>query len=187
MTACTTIDPTPTPVPQPTTSASEPTSTTKKTTAKPTKARPANKDISAVQPCQVAAVVKAPEFGINPEVDGRASDSGSFPGSKGCTVVGFKANLTVGVETVVSQGLDEWTDGIVGTVTPFTVEGYPAALVHTKKTVSCFAVVDVNDGQMMFFQLLVGSPDRQPVTSLDELCAKVRKIAESGTKVVLAG
>ncbi|WP_436492785.1 DUF3558 family protein [Actinokineospora sp. HUAS TT18] len=190
LTACTTTDPTPTPVPQPTTDAPEPTKTTSKTATtskKPTVARPADKDIKAVDPCQVAAVVKAPELGINPEIDGRASDSDVFPGSKSCTTEGHKANLVVGVEAVVTQGVAEWTNGLDVTVTPLTIEGYPAAVVRPKRPTSCFAVVDVNDGQMMFFQLTVGAPDRQPVTSLDDLCAKAQKIAETGMKVVLAG
>ncbi|MBC6446702.1 DUF3558 family protein [Actinokineospora xionganensis] len=185
----------PTPAPQtgsPRTSESTETTTdkpspTKKTTTPPKVDRPADKDLSAIKPCDVANGLKPADFGIDQRTQGREGKSAPFPGSLTCTIVGDKANLILSVDAVVTEGFASYTSSVVGNVVPTKIAGYPAAVVEGKAGgIACFTVVDTKDGQMMQFQLTVTNPDRQPVTPHAELCTKVAKIAEAGMKVVLA-
>lgn len=187
LTACSEPAPAPQTSPPSTSESTEKPSPTKKTTTPPKVDRPADKDLSAVKPCAVANGLKPADFGIDQRIDGREGKSAVFPGSLTCTIVGDKANLILGVETVVTEGFASYTSSVVGNVVPMKIEGYPAAIVEGRSTGStCFTVVDTKDGQMMYFQLSVNNTTRQPVTPHAELCAKVAKIAEAGMKVVLA-
>ncbi|SDI62815.1 Protein of unknown function [Actinokineospora alba] len=189
LTACS--EPTPAPVTTtPKTSESTETtdkpSPTKKTTAPPKVDRPADKDLSAVNPCDVMNTLKLSDYGMDNQVPGFQKESSIFPGSQGCTAAGITSNLTVGIESVVTQGMKSWVEGANGETKQIKIEGYPAATVAPKRGISCYAVVDTKDGQMMFFQLLVSNDSRQPVTPQPELCTRVVKMAEAGMKVVLA-
>lgn len=188
LTACSEPAPAPQTSPPSTSESTDKSSPTKKTTTPPKVDRPADKDLSAVMPCEVAKALKPADFGIDQVADGLPDDSSAvFPGSKACTVRGDKSNLILGIDAVVTEGFASYTSSVVGDVEPLKIEGYPAAIVKGKANGStCFAVVDTKDGQMMYFQLMVANRQSQPVTPHAELCAKVAKIAEAGMKVVLA-
>lgn len=188
LTACSEPAPAPQTSPPSTSESTDKPSPTKKTTTPPKVDRPADKDLSAVMPCDVAKALKPADFGIDQRVDGLPDDSsGVFPGSKGCTVRGDKSNLILGLVAVVSEGVASYTSSVVGEIEQVKIEGYPAAIIKGKPNGPvCFAVVDTKDGQMMHFQLMVANTQLQPVTPHAELCAKVAKIAEAGMKVVLA-
>ncbi|MGH3862020.1 DUF3558 family protein [Actinokineospora sp.] len=173
--------------PPPTSESTAKPSPTKKTTTPPKVDRPADKDLSAIKPCDVANGLKPADFGLDQRVEGREIKSAVFPGSLSCTILGDKANLILGVDVVVTEGVASYTSSVIGNIVPTKIAGYPAAIVEgTAGGSVCFTVVDTKDGQMMYFQLTVTNRTRQPVTPHAELCAKVSKIAEAGMKVVLA-
>ncbi|MGQ0840380.1 DUF3558 family protein [Actinokineospora sp.] len=164
--------------------------TTTPTSARPTAppvTRPADKDITAVDPCQVARDLRPADFGIARAGDGYGDDSIPFPGSRTCTMTSVDANLILGVDAVVTKGFDAHVGATNGQVARVPVAGYPGAVIRPVRPTSCFAAVDVKDGQMLLVQLTIAQPDRQPPHPQDELCATVPRIAEAAMKVVIGG
>ncbi|MDQ3576800.1 MAG: DUF3558 domain-containing protein [Actinomycetota bacterium] len=146
--------------------------------------RPADIDLTAVDPCGLATGIDPASFGlkIDPGSKPRPGESAPFPGSKICTVSARKSNVILGIELVTTEGFTSYTGSIIGTVEPTSVAGYPAALIRNKPGTSCFSVVDVKDGQMLYIQATVGDPKDQPPQPQDALCDLASKITEAGMK-----
>lgn len=158
---------------------------TRVATTTPAAERPAVRDLADVDPCRLARASRPRDFGIDQATDGAAHDSDAFPGSRACTITGVAGNLTLGVHAVVGEGVDDYTGLTAAEVTRMEVAGLPAAVVRPRRPTSCFAVVDVAEDQMLFFQLTVNDPAGEPEHPQDELCATAPRVAEAGTRALL--
>jgi hypothetical protein len=136
--------------------------------------------------CQVLKQVRPQDFGIDFDGDGLGGESDVFPGSKDCFADGIEANLGLTLTAVTSDGFDSYTGSVNADITPGQAAGYPLAVLRSRRSAnSCFAVVDVADGQMLHVNLGVTNEGRQPVTPQDTLCQTVPKIAEAAMAVLV--
>ncbi|MFL6120933.1 DUF3558 family protein [Actinophytocola sp.] len=183
---CTTADPgTPTAGEQTggaTTSKSTTKTTTTNTTSTTTSAagRPKNIDLSAVDVCHVVTGLPRTDLGLDTDRPPLAESSGLFPGSKECFNNGTAANLALTVVAVLNQGATQYLDGADADVDRKDADGFPLyVLTNGASPDSCFGVLDVDDGQMLFINYGLASPGSQPVTPQNTLCQRVQDIARS--------
>jgi hypothetical protein len=169
----------------PTSSAPSSTTSTTTTTTTTSVSRPKSIDLRGTDGCKIINGMPGQDFGwqgTTPDLQ----DSLTFPGMKDCIVDAPKAALTFGVETVTNTGVQDFTAGgsdAKRQITPITVAGFPAFILTTAGIkASCFAGVDVSDGQMLYMQWRYSTPDNIPAPA--ELCAKVTKAAEAAMKVL---
>lgn len=173
----------PTDRPPASTSTSDTETPARPTSAPPTGAnRPKAIDMAPVDPCQLLRDVRPADFGIDMATQGTGGVSSVFPGSKDCFASGIKANMGLGLTAVVNEGFDSYTGSVRAEVVSGEVAGFPFALVRPQRPQSCFGVVDVNDGQMLYLSLGTGSGE--PPTPQDKMCQLVPKIAEVAMKVL---
>jgi uncharacterized protein DUF3558 len=178
---CTTADPgTPTPGDRPggttTTSASTPSA---ETTTTPVH-RPKDIDVSAIDVCAVMTGLPRADLGLDTDRPPLAGDSGLFPGSKDCFNNGTRANLALTLVAVVDEGATQYLDGANAKVDRTEVLGFPLYVLTTPPSPSsCFGVLDVNDGQMVFINYGVATSGSQPDTSQSTLCQRVPDIARA--------
>jgi hypothetical protein len=177
---CTTADPgTPTAGDRPggtTTTSSNETTTTTPTAVH----RPKNIDVSAVDVCAVMTGLPRADLGLDTDRPPLAGDSGLFPGSKDCFNNGTEANLALTLVAVVDQGATRYLDGANAKVDQKDANGFPLYVLTTPPSPqSCFGVLDVNDGQMIFINYGVASSGSQPNTPQTTLCQRVPDIAKA--------
>jgi len=178
---CTTADPgTPTAGDRPdgtTTTRSAETTTTTTTTAV---RRPRNIDVSAIDICAVMTGLPRADLGLDTDRPPLAGDSGLFPGSKDCFNNGTEANLALTLVAVVGQGASQYLDGANAEIDQTDANGFPLYVLTTPPSPqSCFGVLDVNDGQMIFINYGVATSGSQPDTPQTTLCQRVPDIARA--------
>jgi hypothetical protein len=178
---CTTADPgTPTVSDQPGGTTTNEATTTAATTTTTAVTRPRNIDLTAVDVCQVVTGLPRPDLGLDTDRPPLADDSSLFPGSKECFNNGTAANLALTLVGVVHQGAKEYLDGANAEVHETDVGGFPLYVLTTEASPgSCFGVLDVDDGQMLFVNYGLASPSSEPVTPQDTLCRRVQDIARA--------
>lgn len=169
----------------PTSTSTSDTSDPGTTSAPPTSSnRPKAIDMAAVDPCKLLRDVRPTDFGIDMATDGTGGNSSVFPGSKDCSASGVRSNMGLGLTAVVTEGFDSYTGSInpdKAAVTNGEVGGFRFAQVRPTRPESCFGVVDVNDGQMLY--LVIGSYS-DPPASQDTMCGLVPRITEVAMKVL---
>jgi Protein of unknown function (DUF3558) len=183
---CTTADPgTPTAGDQPhetTTATSTPTSAP--TTTPSAVHRPRNIDVSAIDICAVVTGLRA-NLGLDTDRPPLAGDSGLFPGSKDCFNLGTEANLALTLVAVVNRGATQYLDGANAKIDQTDASGFPLYVLTTPRSPqSCFGVLDVNDGQMIFINFGVASADSPPDTPQTTLCQRVSDIAKAAVALL---
>jgi hypothetical protein len=165
------------PVPPPSTG-----TTTKTSTSKPPVSRPKSIDLSGTDGCKIIGQLPANDFGIqgrNPQL----LKSLSFNNASDCIVVAPDANLTLSVTTVTNVDAEEFASGAHGEVTRVTVAGFPAFTVTLPTyPASCFAGVNVSDGQMLYLQWRYSRSENIPAPT--ELCANAQRAATAAMKVL---
>jgi hypothetical protein len=179
---CTTADPgTPTAGDRPggTTTTSTPSAGTTTTTPSAVH-RPRNIDVSSVDICAVMTGLPRADLGLDTDRPPLAGDSGLFPGSKDCFNNGTEANLALTLVAVVTQGATQYLDGANAEIDQTDANGFPLYVLTTPPSPqSCFGVLDVNDGQMIFINYGVATSGSQPNTPQTTLCQRVPDIAKA--------
>lgn len=175
---CTTADPgTPTPADRTSDRPSETNTTTTKSSAP---SRPRNIDLATVDICQVVTGLPRADLGLDTDRPPLPGDSNLFPGSKDCFNNGTAANLALTLVAVVNQGAAAYLDGANADIDRTDANGFPLYVLTTEASPqSCFGVLDVNDGQMIFINYGVASSSSQPATPQSTLCERVPEIAKA--------
>jgi hypothetical protein len=168
------------------TTTDEPTTTgrTVTTTTTTSVSRPKPLDMRAVDPCALLRDMRPADFGIDMKDAGIGGESSIFPGSKDCFTFGHEAHTGLGLTAAVNQGFDSYVGAVRATIARSDLAGYRFAQVRPANPESCFAVVDVNDGQLLYLSTISGAID--PVTPQDTLCGLLPTAAGAALRV-LAG
>ncbi|MDQ3788265.1 MAG: DUF3558 domain-containing protein [Actinomycetota bacterium] len=153
------------------------TSTTTATTTTEAAARPREIDMAGVDVCELVASLPLGTFGLDDDRPPTGGDSTFFPGSKDCFANGIEANLGLTITAVVDQGAKEYAEGSGAETTETDVEGFPLYVVKAPNPDSCFGMLDVADGQMLYINYGLSTPGTEPATPQDTLCTRVPQIA----------
>jgi Protein of unknown function (DUF3558) len=163
---------------QPSSTTTETTTTTTTTSVAP--ARPRNIDLAAVDVCAVVSALPRADLGLDTDRPPLAGDSDLFPGSKDCFANGIQHNLSLLMIAVTSQGAAEFLDGANAEINQTDASGFPLYVLTTQASPdTCFGVLDVNDGQMLYFSYGLAAPGTEPVTPQTTLCQRVPDIARA--------
>lgn len=168
---------TPTGGDEPTTTATTTTTTTTTTTEAAT--RPREIDMAGVDVCELVASLPLATFGLDEDRPPTGGDSTFFPGSKDCFANGVEANLGLMLTAVVDQGAKEYAESSGAESSETEVRGFPLYVVKSPNPDSCFGLLDVADGQMLYINYGLSTPGTEPVTPQDTLCARVPRIADA--------
>jgi hypothetical protein len=157
------------------------TTTTTTTTTATTEApiRPRDIDMASVDPCKLVASLPLGTFGLDQNRPPTGGDSTFFPGSKDCFANGIEANLGLTLTAVVDQGAKEYAEGAGAETTETDVQGFPLYVLKGPTPDSCFGLLDVADGQMLYINYGLSAPGSEPVTPQETLCTRVPQIAEA--------
>lgn len=145
--------------------------------------RPRSLDLHGVEPCSLLRAAQPARFGVALTGNGLAGHSEVFPGSRDCHYSDIRANLTVGLTTVMNEGFESYVDTVDATVVAKEATGYRFAIVRPDRAGSCFAVVDVSEGQMLYLSLVSGFGE--PTTSPETVCQTVSRITEAVVQVMV--
>ena len=165
------------------TAGDEPTTTTTATTTSTTTTeaatRPRDIDMAGVDVCELVASLPLATFGLDQDRPPTGGDSTFFPGSKDCFANGIEANLGLTLTAVVDQGAKEYAESAGADTTETEVDGFPLYVVKAPAPDSCFGLLDVADGQMLYINYGLSAPGGEPVTPQDTLCTRVPQIAKA--------
>lgn len=163
------------------TAGDRPTEQTTTTTTGPTSAdRPQDIDLAAVDLCQMVSALPRANFGLDTDRPPLAGDSSIFPGSKDCFANGVKANLSLLVVAVLDEGAGEFVKSANAEVDQTDASGFPLyVLTNQASPDTCFGVLDVNDGQMLYLSYGLASPGTEPATPQTTLCQRIQDIARA--------
>jgi hypothetical protein len=162
----------------PTTEAPTTTTTTTSSSAPASSVdRPKPLDMGAVDICQVLAGMPVKQFGLDGDRPPTGGDSSIFPGAKDCFAGGIQANLGLSLVAVADQGAAEFLDGTRAEVTDTEAAGYPLHVLKPADPNSCFGVLDVADGQLLYLSYGLNMLGEDPVTPQVQLCQTVPAIA----------
>jgi len=128
----------------------------------------------------VLAGLPLADLGLDTDRPPLAGDSSLFPGSKDCFANGLQQNVALLVVAVVNQGVAEYLDGANAEVQQSDANGFPLYVLTTQASPdTCFGVLDVNDGQMLFINY--GHGDTEPGQGVPQatLCQRVPDIARA--------
>ncbi|GAB1512241.1 DUF3558 family protein [Actinophytocola sp. KF-1] len=154
-----------------------PTTTTSTTTTTEAPDRPRDIDMAGVDVCELVSSLPLGTFGLDQDRPPTGGDSTFFPGSKDCFANGIDANLGLTLTAVVDQGAAEYAEGTDNSETD--VDGFPLYVVKPPNPDSCFGLLDVADGQMLYINYGLSAPGSEPVTPQDTLCTRVPQIAKA--------
>jgi len=172
---CTTTDPgSPTAGSSPTSTESSATATT---TSPAGATRPRNVDVAAVDICGLVGSLPRGDFGLDTDRPPTGGDSSLFPGSKDCFANGIQNNLGLLVVAVVDEGAAEFAESANAEVDQTEAGGFPLYILTPPNPGNCVGMLDVNDGQMIYFSYAVGSSDSGPSTPQAALCLRIPDIA----------
>lgn len=147
--------------------------------------RPKPVDLTTIDICQVVGKLPLRDYELDGDRPPIGGESSIFPGSKDCFAGGITNNVSLLVVAVTSQGAQSFVDGAnVAGKADSVVAGYPLTVLTPGNPDSCFGVLDVHDGQMLYLSYGLSSPTQQPVTPQPELCRTVPKIAEAAVGVL---
>lgn len=143
--------------------------------------RPRNIDMAAIDICTVFSALPLATYGLDTDRPPLGDESGVFPGSKDCFADGLRTNLALTLVAVVDQGAQEYADSANSQVKVdrSDVDGFALYVLTPPNPMSCFGVLDVNDGQLLNINYGVASPSSQPVTPQATLCQQVPEIAKA--------
>jgi hypothetical protein len=149
------------------------------TSAVPTAPVPNPVDLASVKPCSLftSAVSTAAQTGGD---GGKLleTDESSLPGAKGCFQVNGKANVGLTVAVAPNTDINSYSKSRPGQVQQFTAGGYPAIVIAPTGVPACFGGIGVADHQMVYLRYGLANPTSSPRVSQDELCSRLRPVAE---------
>jgi hypothetical protein len=163
--------------PEPVTEQESTEETTSEETPPPV-SRPKPIDLATIDVCAVVAALPLREYRLDGDRPPIGGESSLFPGAKDCFAGGIRNNLSLLVVAVTGEGARSFVDSAgVAARTETVAAGYPLTVLTPRAPSSCFGVLDVHDGQMLYISYGLGNPADQPVTPQDRLCRTVPAIA----------
>ena len=160
--------------------ATEPESTEETTSEEepPPVSRPKPIDLAKIDICAVVAALPLREYRLDGDRPPLGGESSLFPGAKDCFAGGIQHNLSLLVVAVTGEGARSFVDSAnVAAKTETVAAGYPLTVLTPRAPASCFGVLDVHDGQMLYISYGLGNPNDQPVTPQDRLCRTIPALA----------
>lgn len=142
--------------------------------------RPRDIDMAAVDVCAVVAALPRESFGLDTDRPPLPGESSLFPGSRDCFANGSRNNLSLLVVAVIDQGTAEYLDGANAETNETDANGFRLHVLTTPPSPdTCFGVVDVNNGQMLYISYGLASPGSAPATPQTTLCQRIPDIARA--------
>lgn len=150
--------------------------TTGTTTSTPDVTRPENVDLATIDICQLVGALPRADLGLDADRPPVGGESAIFPGSRDCFAGGIQNNLGLLVVAVLDEGAAEFAESANAEVEQTETSGFPLYVLTPPNPKNCVGLLDVNDGQLIYFSYGVGSSETGPVTPQTTLCQRVPDI-----------